>query len=219
MNWILSFNSLSCSLELFLFMHNTVKCDFRIWSECSQYISITVYNTVLVIHFSCQLHEWVGKIVKATLNLALVMCLSLWAYYIQIKGEFTDRRQAPAPISNQTVPSGEPCGAHICGHSLTAWHHGVLQESSTRIMGSCERECSTLNEHWVMYFKIMLCIYEHWRNMSWFILCSHCSMRTSRKRREGGRGHAHVLSSAFLKAHTLQGSTSLCSKAFLKVYL
>lgn len=60
------------------------------------------------------------KIVKATVNLALVMCLSLWAYYIQIKGEFTDRRQAPAPISNQTVPSGEPCGAHICGHSLTA---------------------------------------------------------------------------------------------------
>lgn len=70
------------------------------------------------------------------------MCLSPWAYYIQIKGEFTDRRQAPAPISNQTGPSGEPCGAHICGHSLAAWHHGVLQESSTRIMGSCEPECS-----------------------------------------------------------------------------
>lgn len=124
------------------------------------------------------------KIVKATLNLALLMCLSLWAYYIQIKGEFTDRRQAPAPISNQTVPSGEPCGAHICGHSLTAWRHSVLQESSTRIMGSCEWECSTLSQHWAMCFKIRHCIYEHWRNMSWFILCSHCSMRT---RRQGGR--------------------------------
>lgn len=66
------------------------------------------------------------------LNLALVMCLSLWAYYIQIKEEFTDRRQAPAPISNQTVPSGEPCDAHICGHSLTAWHRCVLQESSVK---------------------------------------------------------------------------------------
>lgn len=44
-------------------------------------------------------------------QLALVMCLSLWAYYIQIKGGFTDRRQAPAPASNQTLPSGEPCGA------------------------------------------------------------------------------------------------------------
>lgn len=126
------------------------------------------------------------KIVKAALNLALVMCLSLWAYYIQIKGEFTDRQQAPAPISNQTVPSGEPCGAHICGHSLTAWHHSVLQESSTRIMGSCERECSTLSQHRVMCFKIRHCIYEHWRNMSWFTLCSHCSMRTSRK--TGGKG-------------------------------
>lgn len=127
------------------------------------------------------------KIVKATLNLALVMCLSLWAYYIQIKGEFTDRRQAPAPISNQTVPSGEPCGAHICGHSLTAWHHSVLQEPFTRIMGSCERECSTLTEHWVMYLKIRQCISEHWQNMSWFILCSRCSLSTSRKTR-GGRG-------------------------------
>lgn len=85
-----------------------------------------------------------GNRVKATLNLALLMCLSLWAYYIQIKGEFTDRRQAPAPISNQTLPSGRPCGAHICGHSLTAWHHSVLQESSTRITGSCEQERASL---------------------------------------------------------------------------
>lgn len=125
------------------------------------------------------------KTVKATLKRALVMCLSLWAYYIQIKGEFTDRRQAPAPISNQTVPSGEPCGAHICGHSLTAWHPSVLQESSTRIMGSCEWECSTLSEHWEIYLQIRYCIYEHWQNVSWFILCSLCSRRTSRQTRGG----------------------------------
>lgn len=111
-----------------------------------------------------------------TLNPALVMCLSLWAYYIQIKGEFTDRRQAPAPISNQTVPLGKPCGAHICGHSLTAWHHGVLQESSTRIMGSCERECSSLRECWLMYLKIKQWICEHCQNMPWFTLCSCCSV-------------------------------------------
>lgn len=125
------------------------------WIECSQYIKAVVYNTVLLIHFSVScMSELERKIVKATLNLALVMCLSLWAYYIQIKGEFTDRRQAPAPISNQTVPSGEPCGAHICGHSLTAWHHNVLQESSTRIKRSCSWESSTLQEDYMMYLKI-----------------------------------------------------------------
>lgn len=105
---------------------------------------------------------WVSlKKVKATLNLALVMCLSLWAYYIQIKGEFTDRRQAPAPISNQTVPSGEPCGAHICGHSLAAWHHSVLQESSTKIVRDCEPERSTWSEDGMMHSKISPHIYKH----------------------------------------------------------
>ena len=83
-----------------------------------------------------------------------------------MKGEFTDRKQAPAPISNQTVPSGEPCGAHICGHSITAWHHTVLQESST------PPECSTLSERWVMSFNIRQRVYECWQNMSSFLLCS-----------------------------------------------
>lgn len=108
--------------ECFLFMCSIVKCDFRVRSRCSQYINATVHNIVLFRHFfhaSC-MSELERMIVKEMLNLALVMCLSPWAYYIQIKEEFTDRRQAPAPISNQTVPPGEPCGAHICGHSLTA---------------------------------------------------------------------------------------------------
>lgn len=103
------------------------------------------------------------KKVKATLNLALVMCLSLWAYYIQIKGEFTDRRQAPAPISNQTAPSGEPCGAHICGHSLAAWHHSVLQESSTKLTSDCKSESSILSKDGMMHSKIRPHIYNHSR--------------------------------------------------------
>lgn len=158
------------------------------------------------------------KIEKATVNLALVMCLSLWAYYIQIKGEFTDRRQAPAPISNQTVPSGEPCGAHICGHSITAWHHSVLQESSTRIMGSCERECSTLSEHWVMYLKIRRRIFKHWQNMSWFILCFHCSMSTSRKTRAGVGACSCAVVCLFEGSHSSRLSFILL-KSLLKVYL
>lgn len=44
-------------LEHFVFMHSTPKCDCRTWIQCSQYISAAVYNIVLVIHFSCQLHE------------------------------------------------------------------------------------------------------------------------------------------------------------------
>ena len=176
---------------------------------------------MLLIHFflvSC-MSELGRKIAEATLSLALVMCLSLWAYYIQIKGEFTDRRQAPAPISNQTDPSGEPCGAHICGHSLTAWHHSVLQESSTRIMGSCEQECSTLTECHVMYFKISRCISERRQNMSWVILCFRCGMSTSRRQGEAGEGVGWgCCRLPFLKARALQGSPSFCSKASLKVY-
>lgn len=71
-------------------------------------------------------------------QLALVMCLSLWAYYIQIKGGFTDRRQAPAPASNQTLPSGEPCGAraYVAAASLrdaAPCPPVVLHRSSTGI--------------------------------------------------------------------------------------
>lgn len=76
--------------------------------------------------------ELEGEIVA--LQLALVMCLSLWAYYIQIKGGFTDRRQAPAPTSNQTLPSGEPCGvAHMWLQPLSVTPPRVLQWSSTGI--------------------------------------------------------------------------------------
>lgn len=147
------------------------------------------------------------------------MCLSLWAYYIQIKGEFTDRRQAPAPISNQTVPSGEPCGAHICGHSFTAWHYSVLQESSKRIMGSCERSATLeVSTGWCIW-RLGNEFMNTGKKMSWFILCSCCRMSICRKTSEGEGWHTHVLSSAFLKADTLQGPPSFCSKAFLKVYL
>lgn len=67
-------------------------------------------------------------------QLALVMCLSLWAYYIQIKGGFTDRRQAPAPASNQTLPSGEPCGAaHMWPQPRSVTPPRVLQWFSTEI--------------------------------------------------------------------------------------
>lgn len=154
----------------------------------------------LVFFFSCQL--WTGrKDGGATLNLAPVMCLSLWACYIQIKGGFTDRRQAPAPTSNQTVPSGEPCGAHICGHSFTAWHGDVLQESSTWIMRSWEQECSAVSERWVMCVKIRDCIYEHWQNVSGFMFCSLFSFRTS-----GWVLGGRVPLPPFLKALRLQGS-------------
>lgn len=99
-------------------MHN-IKLSISELSEVSINAAFSTVKLLIHFHVSC-MSEFKRKKVKATLNLALVMCLSLWAYYIQIKGEFTDRRQAPAPISNQTVPSGEPCGAHICGHSLAA---------------------------------------------------------------------------------------------------
>lgn len=43
-----------------LFMCSTIKCDFTMWIECSQYIKAEVYNSPLNTFF-CQLHEWVGK--------------------------------------------------------------------------------------------------------------------------------------------------------------
>lgn len=109
---------------------------------------------------------------KATLKLNLVMCLSLWTCYIQIKGEFTDRRQAPAPMSNQTLASGGPCGPHTCGHSLTAWHYGVLQESSTEDHGKlCTEEhyfdstqdswrLETKTERWAKL--VMVYVFSQW---------------------------------------------------------
>lgn len=73
-------------------------------------------------------------------QLALVMCLSLWAYYIQIKGGFTDRRQAPAPASNQTLPSGGPCGvAHMWPWPRSMTPPAVLQWSSSGITAGSQR--------------------------------------------------------------------------------
>lgn len=64
-----------------------------------------------------------------------MMCLSLWAYYIQIKGGFTDRRQAPAPTSNQTVPPGNRVART---YVATASQHDTAMSSRSPPRGSWE---------------------------------------------------------------------------------
>lgn len=55
------------------------------------------------------------------------MCLSLWAYYIQIKGEFTDRRWAPAPIQSDDSRGGTMWCSHM-------WHHSMTQACPLEVL-------------------------------------------------------------------------------------
>lgn len=77
---------------------------------------------------------WVSwkKDSEGTVNLGLAICLSLWAYYIQMKGEFTDRLQHPYPIRRF------PQGSHVV-HTYVAsasQHDTTLSSRSPPLLQS-----------------------------------------------------------------------------------
>jgi len=122
------------------------------------------------------------KTVRSTLNLALVMCLSLWAYYIQIKGEFTDRRQAPAPISNQ---DGSLRGTMWCTH-MWPQPHSMTPECPPGVLHKDqERESYTLTEEGVMHFKIRTHLWTQAECiMIYIVLLLQCEDNEDERRRK-----------------------------------
>lgn len=107
-----------------------------------------------------------GRKMRATLNPGLVICLSLWAYYIQIKenSQIGDRLQHPHPI--RPFPQGNYV---VHTHVATASQHDATASSRSPPQGSWEavsESAALLNACRVMYLKIKYCIYEHRQNMS-----------------------------------------------------